>query len=207
MDLEKNPYMQVLYQVGSIFIKNSYNLDAETIRGKTVVDAGANIGLFSFLAAAMGAKRVYAFEPVDGTYRLLCKNISENRLEGIVVPVQKALGKETGTATIWYDSAGDLTAEIGQCRNKKRSSTIELVSVDSHLAGDELSFLKIDSEGFEKEILLGTKESIGRWKPVLSFSAYHKPEDKDELPRLVKSIRKDYDVKTINFGEDNIYAC
>jgi len=31
-----------------------------------------------------------------------------------------------------------------------------------------------------------------KWGPVISMSAYHLPTDKDELPKLIRSIRPDY---------------
>lgn len=50
----------------------------------------------------------------------------------------------------------------------------------------------MDVEGYEEKVLLGARKTIKKYKPVLSFSAYHKPDDRQRLPRVIKSIRPDY---------------
>jgi len=65
-----------------------------------------------------------------------------------------------------------------------------------------MDFLKIDTEGYEAEILKGAAGTIKKYKPVLALSAYHKPNDKKELPELVNSIAP-YDCELLG-GEDLI---
>ena len=45
-----------------------------------------------------------------------------------------------------------------------------------------------------------------KFKPILSFSAYHNESDKEVLPKLVKSIRKDYKIDLNTFSEEVFYC-
>src|SRR5215210_5312090 len=54
--------------IAVVFIKEDYG---EIAPGSTVVDIGANIGVFALYAAASPGVRVYAYEPVDATYAQL----------------------------------------------------------------------------------------------------------------------------------------
>src|SRR5690348_15759402 len=58
--------------------------------GDTVLDIGANAGVYSLLASKkVGPKgKIYAFEPTAETYKLLVKNLTLNHCEN-VVPVKK----------------------------------------------------------------------------------------------------------------------
>jgi hypothetical protein len=64
----------------------------------------------------------------------------------------------------------------------------------------------MDVEGYEENVLLGATNIIRKYKPVLSFSAYHKPTDKVRLPQLVKNIRADYRIKLNSFYEEDFYC-
>ncbi|MFZ3491921.1 FkbM family methyltransferase [Streptomyces sp. 5.8] len=76
--------------------------------GATVVDAGANIGLFS-LFVAQRAAQVLAFEPCPPTYQLCAANLQLNAAASVRL-LDAALGSRTGTAEItWYPGATGLS--------------------------------------------------------------------------------------------------
>src|SRR5215472_15515658 len=50
--------------------------------GDTVLDVGANIGVFTLFAAKHGAQ-VYAFEPVPPTFEVLQHNLRLHRLDSV----------------------------------------------------------------------------------------------------------------------------
>ena len=56
-----------------IWYRDDYRLRADPLpRGATVIDIGANIGMFALCAAVeWGAARVYAYEPFAGSFALL----------------------------------------------------------------------------------------------------------------------------------------
>jgi len=208
------PYENVheaLARIHETISANQYSISSNNIRGKIVIDAGANTGVFSITAALLGAKRVYAFEPVSSSFNLLKRNIRENKVGHIVIPINAGLWNAQGHTTIEYRFPGDSCANLSSksilhpgFHNK--SERIRLVSVDAFLKNKPCDFIKIDAEGCEEEILQGAKRTIKLSKPVLSFSAYHFAKDKTRLPALVKHLRPDYTIR-LNHFEEPVFYC
>jgi len=194
-------------ELNAVFFHDIYGARSSRLTGKIVMDAGANVGIFSIFAAKLGAKKVFAFEPVKETFMQLKRNISLNGLNGVVVPVNMALGDGACRATISYEKMGDASASIAFFDKSKKMQRVRVATLDSFMKGKgRADFIKIDAEGYEAKILSGAKNTIKKCKPILSFSAYHKPEDKTKLPKLVHSIRKDYHCVLHNNGEEDFYC-
>jgi FkbM family methyltransferase len=191
---------------------NQYNVSSETIKGKVVMDIGANLGVFSLLVARMGAEKVIAFEPVNATYEILKRNIELNGLQGIIFPVNKALGDKAGRGQISYVVAGDDRATLdptfeSYSRVGSLTQECEITTADELLSEQQTgtSFVKIDSEGSEKKIIIGAREVIRTSKPLLSICAYHHEDDVEEILRLVLSIRDDYRCELLERPERVLY--
>lgn len=196
-----------LMLIKEVFMNNQYDVNKDNVEGKIVVDAGANVGVFSMLCACFGARKVYAFEPIEGTFEMLKENIRTNGFDGTIVPINKAIGNRNSIENIRYDYAGDMSSSLCQTGHIGKSvQKIEIVSLDSFIENERIGFIKIDVEGYEEMVLLGATGIIKRDKPVLSFSAYHKPTDLDVLPRTVMTIRPDYRIKMLEYGEKDLYC-
>lgn len=131
--------------------------------GDVVWDVGANIGIYSCLAASAGAE-VVAFEPEPTNRRRLTSNVALNDT-AIEIRVE-ALAAEPGTATLGGDPVGD---EPGRGRHAlgagEHPSEVE-VDVD---AADRLiergevdppAVMKIDVEGGELSVLRGAERLL-----------------------------------------------
>ncbi|MEM1671529.1 MAG: FkbM family methyltransferase [Archaeoglobaceae archaeon] len=70
---------------------------------------------------------------------------------------------------------------------------------------EKVDFIKIDTEGYEREIIKGAKETIRKFKPKMAISAYHLPDDKEKIPELILSIRDDYRFKLVNKGDEDLF--
>ena len=186
---------------------NQYNVSSEKIKNKIVIDVGSNLGEFAIYCARLGAKRVYAFEPVTETFKILKKQIKINNLKGRVIPIKMALGNKNETSKINFNMLGDLRANIDGSGSK--SEAIKIIRLDYFCKKEEINkvdFIKIDVEGYEENVLKGAIKIIKRDKPILSFSAYHKPEDKKVLPALVLKLRSDYKIKLLKRAEEDFYC-
>ena len=176
----------------SIVIYNQYHVELIKERA-TVVDAGANIGVFSIFAAQKHPDAtIYAFEPTPSTFKTLQENTAKYPN---IKCFNCALGDQNGNTHIV--DLGDFSGlnHIGEA-----GIPIEMKTIDS--LNIPLDFLKMDTEGYEANILKGAAETIKKYKPVISMSAYHKPEDKTELPILVGSIAS-YDCELRDDCEEN----
>lgn len=172
--------------------------------GMNVIDVGANIGLYSILAAKLIGKsgRVWAFEPSSETYEHLLKNLSLNGVDS-VIPNKLALSDIDDIKLLLERSAGRGDAERylsiypnhPSLHNKSSadhgdSELVKVTSLDSYmdenLKNVKVDFIKIDVEGNEFPILRGA-ENLLRANPsvVLLFEcnpigcswAGHKVED------------------------------
>lgn len=185
---------------------NQYNLSPQTIKNAIVIDGGSNLGEFSIYCARLGAQKVYAFEPITSTFEILKKQIALNKLEGKIIPVNKALGDKNETLNINFSEAGDSSATI--CTTTKASNTqaVEVVTLDDFIGEEKVGFIKLDVEGYEENVLLGAKKTIAKHKPILALSAYHKPTDKERLPAVISSIRNDYKIELLQKAEPDFYC-
>ncbi len=196
-----------LSDVDGIIIRDQYN--AGNLAGKIVVDAGANIGLFSLYARALGAKKVHAFEAVAETYKILSRNLA---LNGALKAVNIALGAEKGKAEIKFNTRGEGSSMIdcgdaGVNRDITYSGRriVKVAPLDELVKG-RVDFIKIDVEGYEKNVLLGAERIVKKYKPVLSLAAYHKAADKKNLPKIIRGFRPDYKITLKTFAEHDFYC-
>lgn len=200
----------LLCDLYGIVIRDQYN--AAGVRGKVVADAGANIGVFTLYALALGAKKVYAFEAVKETHEMLLANLSLNRCGGKAEAFNIALGARAGRARLRFNTGGAGTSMIDQGAagvNRGVSYSgirfVKLMPLDSLLKG-RVDFLKLDVEGYEEKVLRGAGRLIKEQKPVLSFSAYHRPADRERLPAAVLALRKDYRIRLHSFAEQDFFC-
>lgn len=128
--------------------------------GSIFVDVGANIGLYSLLAARQVGPtgKVFAFEPSYREYRNLLGNIMLNDI-GCIIPNNTAIGEKPGVVEIAikdYQTGGNFIAstEIG---DKVIINTINITSLDDVFRGlnDAINLVKIDVEGYELKALKG----------------------------------------------------
>lgn len=188
-------------------LANQYNVSSARIKNKIVIDGGSNLGEFAIYCARLGAKKVYAFEPVTSTYEIMKKQIEINRLQNKVIPVKMAVGGKNETVAIGFSYIGDIAANIGLDVNQKNFEVIEVVKLDDFIKnGEKIGFLKLDVEGYEENALRGALKIIKKDKPILSFSAYHKPADKKRLPLVVREIRPDYKILLLKRAEEDFYC-
>lgn len=128
------------------------------------IDVGANIGLISLIAAKLVGKqgRVIAFEPGKETSEILRRNILLNGLKNIEV-IQKALGAELGTAKLfdnWSINRGG--ASIVRNEDNEIGQEVAVSTLDWELNQRSIhpDVIKIDVEGYEMQVLMGSKQIL-----------------------------------------------
>lgn len=153
--------------------------------GNTVVEVGANIGAHTVpLAQWSGpAGRVIAFEPQRIVFQTLCANVALNSLLNVHC-LQQAVGSEAGSIVvplIDYQSENNFGGlGLGSFTQGER---VPLVTIDS-LGLAACDFIKLDIEGMEREALLGARDTIEQFKPVL----YVENDREDRSDALIRTI-------------------
>jgi len=187
-------FEQRIYESGSCRI----------LPGEWVVDAGACEGFFSLYALDKGAN-VLAFEPVPEIAEALEKTLKSYIDAGRAKVFPLGLGRKreermifchptnAGSNTFSQEFIGIRTEEF----NSKQNKEITIDALDSVVSGLGLpvSFLKADVEGFERELLLGARETIRRYKPRLSICTYHLPDDWRVILGIIQNFGAKYDIR------------
>jgi FkbM family methyltransferase len=78
---------------------------------------------------------------------------------------------------------------------KDSSNKVESITLNEVYKDSEVTFIKLDIEGSEKQALEGGDTIIRRDKPRLAVALYHKPEDLIVLPNTILGICSDYRLK------------
>src|ERR1017187_3527792 len=142
----------------------------------TVVDAGANQGLYSIvIARRLGAKgKVVAFEPAPTQYEKLKRNLRLNSLSNVTIE-QYALGSANGVSEFHerldhQGSYSSLRAQAPDVTARERLISVRVTTLDSYAKSvglPALCFVKIDAEGGELDILKGSEGVINSARPLV----------------------------------------
>ncbi len=142
-------------------------------QGDVVVDVGANLGFMSgIFSTLIGAKgRVYSFEPSPLVYSKLLQVITSNRYDNVSAYNLGCGSKDQSLVLHGSSSSGGASLRPNpRSENPAHGvQTVQVVRLDDFLGPklERLDFLKIDTEGFEDEVLLGAERTLERFMPVV----------------------------------------
>lgn len=154
------------------------------------VDAGCYDGLTAKVFFQWCRKKgyVYCFEPDNKNVINIRKNLSDyaERYE----LAEKALWSET--KSLYIDARGDYASSVRDSDGMDEGQMVKAAALDDYLAGRLVTYIKMDVEGAEAEVLRGAKNTIISQHPRLAVSIYHKAEDIWVLPDLILSYYPGY---------------
>jgi FkbM family methyltransferase len=117
------------------------------------VDVGANVGVYTMLAAGAAGARVHAFEPANTAYEALTQNVVLNTLGRRVTLHHNGVGACARKAHIAITHKGSGRVVDGDAG--ETLEPIDIVSLDEALGNDVPAAIKIDVEGYEEQVLRG----------------------------------------------------
>ena len=165
----------VLHRLGAMGKEERVFFNAQVQPGTTVVEAGANIGIYTLqLSRLVGPEgRVIAFEPDPHLFACLSGNIRRAEVRNVELH-PCALGSAPGTISLAWDgvNSGDthLTRQV-----KTGATQVQLARLDDVLAGRRIDFFKLDVQGWELEVLLGATALLAA-NPQLRLFVEYWPE-------------------------------
>ncbi len=140
-----------------------------TKKGSDVIDVGANIGLHAlYLSKLVGDEgHVIAFEPVTKFREQFEESIKIGKVENIKI-YPYALGTSESTETIYVSKTNAGNTSFIKNDDPASKEVVEIKTLDSFNFSN-ISFMKIDVEGFEEGVLRGGLETIKKNKPSILF--------------------------------------
>ncbi len=134
--------------------------------GSVAIDIGAHIGTHTVtMSECVGPQgSVFAFEPNRKIFRELCYNLSVNHCLN-VHPMHCAIGKEQGLIQVIVSHPHN----EGGCyviRDVGGSNTAPMIRLDD-LQLSNISFIKIDVENMEADVIEGAVDTIKRCRPII----------------------------------------
>ncbi len=169
----------------------SYN-DVIIESGDVVVDAGAHVGIFSALAAYMGADKIYSFEPMQTNYKFLQRQAAEYSQ---IVPVNKALDIECRDMYISIDGS---KSSLFQQNDNFDKELVSCCTLDEYVFNNNIGridFIKADIEGAECNMLRGDTRVLREYAPKLAICTYHRPTDKEDITKIIKEANPKYKIE------------
>ena len=142
-----------------VFVNNVYKVSRADLANRTVIDIGANQGMFSILAAALGSSKVLAVEPVTGTFDLLNANIKASNLHNIHAIKRAVCGKPSGPVSIGLHDKSGHNSMYQSGSSSELVQTITLAELVKQ-AGSDPIFLKLDCEGAEYDIIFDSEAGV-----------------------------------------------
>ena len=144
-----------------IWYRDEYGLRTDPLPpGASVIDVGANIGMFALFAAKdAGAARVLAYEPFPDSFALLHRNAEQNHLDAIT-PRPLALAGQAGTRELFLAGRHGTNSLFGGGDDTLRVECLTLADALARESIERCHFLKLDCEGAEYEILLQAPPTV-----------------------------------------------
>lgn len=136
--------------IGDVFVEEELN--ALDVKGREVIDIGANIGDSTVYFAIKGAERVISIEPFPFTFELLRKNIAKNGVQEKVKILNCAIGGNTGTMKI----SPFVKNTVGlRATDSYDGAPIDVITFQTLMEDYNLNnvILKCDCEGCEYDLL------------------------------------------------------
>ena len=137
--------------------------------GMTVIDIGANLGVYSLpIARLVGPEgQVFAYEPATETRRLLAISKAANSADNLHI---------IGTALSDGEREGHLalaaSSELNTLDGNGPGERVQITSLDAEEKArnwGEIDFIKIDAEGEEERILAGAGSFFAQRSPLVMF--------------------------------------
>ncbi len=135
-------------------------------------------------------KKIYLIEPIKQHLDIAKRELAAfNTIEFLNIGLSDKkssmdFNEEKSFSTL--DGQGDLTVDV---------DTLD------HIIKEAVDYIKLDIEGAEQQAILGAKQTIQKYHPVIAVCVYHKAEDWYKVPELILSIQPRYKIYLRHYME------
>ncbi|MFX1392092.1 MAG: FkbM family methyltransferase [Promethearchaeota archaeon] len=191
-DIKKRIKLPINYYIPSVFyyhcgLKFLPKILLKDLIETDIIDGGAFVGDSAIIFERYyQPNKIYAFEPESRNYDLMLQTMEMNNLKKNI-PIKKGLNDKE--INLKFKSIGALSYI-----SKKGKNIIETTTIDDFVFKNSLNIglIKMDIEGYELNALIGAKETIKKFKPLLLIAIYHNGKQFFETIKLIKKIYPNY---------------
>lgn len=167
--------------------------------GMTIIDVGANAGVYTFSAAQKVGKTgtVIAIEPFSGCVKLLQETCRINELSQVQV-CHGAASDRPGKSKLSLKASSELNELSDRDLPEGTYEEVNCFTLDSLIEThqlDRVDYLKIDAEGHEVPVLQGSDRILIQFRPVILYENIAGSQGSN-LPVAELLISKGYDLFT-----------
>lgn len=179
----------------NIFVQDVYR--NFPIKGKTVIDVGANIADSCIYFVSHGAKRVVGIEPLIENYELAEQNVRLNNFSNRISIVLAGCGAGSGCVNIDVDKRSGVGWQLSN--SSYQGETIPLLTLEQILqqnnVGEDEAALKLDCEGCEYDVVLSSSDNVlRRFSNILIEYHYGYNDIREKLEK------SNFDVSLVNIA-------
>lgn len=184
-------------------------------KDKVFIDIGAHIGTYA-LTCAPNTQHTWAFECSPKNFCYLAANVALHELTDKISPIPFALGNKPGNMKYYIrskDGGGNGIKVLSDQDSKCASVDVHVRTLDSFDI-QNVGMIKIDVEGFEKEVLEGAVETLKKsGYPPIVFESWGDWKEREGVP--ARQIRHElftylaglgYQIHEIDGVRDMFYA-
>ena len=189
-----------------------YNVYGEVKGDGIIIDAGANIGVYS-LKVANNMEKVIAIEPEPKIFSFLEHNIRANKIKN-VKPVNMALSDHNGFIDFYYSQqffgeAHEISPRI--LHSPKRKIAVPCIKLDTLLSGfpeiKAVGTMKVDIEGHEPQMLMGAQNTLEKGLiQNFSIAVYHYKNEENQVKKMLENYGYSTKSKFFFDGDIILYA-
>lgn len=138
-----------------------------------ILDIGAQSGLYSLFSKFLPKTTFFSFEPFLETFNLLNDNLMLNNIKNVhTFNIGLSNIKETKilNTCLTHNGLHTLGQNLTRFNNNKKVS-IEVDTIDNLFYDKNIPvhFIKIDTEGWELNILYGAEKTINKYRPIIQI--------------------------------------
>ena len=163
-------------------------------------DIGAHAGFYSMLGSVLVGQEghVYAFEPCQSNINAIKKHLSLNKLNNVTL-IEAGVSDHSGSS-FFVAAPSSSMGGVFDIDTDGTGVSVNVVALDELISKGELpppDYIKMDIEGGELKALMGSKETLKKYKPTI-FLATHGKEIHEECCHFLRSLN--YKLKSLEQG-------
>ena len=188
-----------IYKGKGVFYENTLLEKIKSLKlNGTYIDCGANIGNHSvYFLNFTKCNSLVSIEGHDKIFDVLKFNINNNNHYNKKNNLINSLIGDKIDDTYYINLEDDNNCGVGYV-NKEKGINKKMITIDS-LVLNNVSLIKLDVENYEYQVLLGSIETIKKYRPVIVIELHETNPFYNEIIKFLKKY--DYETDGINYAK------